>query len=102
MLAAVELTQQVTDALALTDVVADTSVVSYQPDAIRNSRDNEALNWAENALGVNDLAYVIYTSGSTGFPKGVLHRHIALCQSLMNMFYLGFLLMELEGWWACC
>lgn len=48
-------------------------------------------------VGPSDSCVILYTSGSTGFPKGVLHRHIALCQSLMNMFYLGYLLMELEG-----
>ena len=63
-------------------------------DALEGGRSKE---YTRPEIGTLDPCVILYTSGSTGFPKGVLHRHIALCQSLMNMFYLGFLLMELEG-----
>ena len=42
-------------------------------------------------------AMIMYTSGSTGKSKGVVSSHRSVAQAIMNMLYLGFLTMSVEG-----
>lgn len=49
------------------------------------------------AVDPNDVAMIMYTSGSTGKPKGVVTSHRAVAQAVMNMLYLGYLAMSLDG-----
>ncbi len=44
-----------------------------------------------------EASMILYTSGSTGYPKGTVHRHVAVAQALMNMYFVGMLNMSLEG-----
>lgn len=54
-------------------------------------------DFSSEPVDPNAVCLIMYTSGSTGKPKGVVHTHRALAQAVMNMLYLGFLVMSLEG-----
>jgi long-chain acyl-CoA synthetase len=64
-------------------------------DAILSDNRGRAANPV--TVRSEDPCFVLYTSGSTGRPKGVLLTHRALGQAVMNMLYLGFLAIGLEG-----
>lgn len=51
-------------------------------EKIKYIKDYENINYIYN---VSSLAYIIYTSGSTGNPKGVLIKHSAACNTIIDI-----------------